>query len=389
MRLARRIENLPPYLFADISRKIAAKREQGVEVITFGIGDPDLPTPNHILEALKRAAEKPENHRYPESEGLPELRKAISEWYMRRFEVSLDPSAEILPLIGSKEGIGHVPLCLVDPGDVALIPDPGYPVYEVGAMFAGAKIEYVPLLEENGYLPDFEAIPEETARAARLIWLNYPNNPTGAVADEAFFKRAVAWAKEYDVALLHDAPYTEVVYDGYQPTSLLEVPGGREVGVEFHSFSKSYNMTGWRVGMVCGNPLLIDGLRRLKSNIDSGIPQAIQEMAIEAARAPQGGIAANNAILQARRDRLVPVLRELGLRVEPPKASLYLWAHIPEGYDSRSFATELLDKVAVVVTPGTGYGPHGEGYVRLSLTIPDDKLEEGIRRLREWRAGRA
>jgi LL-diaminopimelate aminotransferase len=387
VKLARRIEDLPAYLFAEISRKIAAKRQEGVEVITFGIGDPDLPTPAHIVEALKRGADKPENHRYPESEGLPELRKTIADWYLRRFEVALDPDSEVLPLVGSKEGIAHVALCLADPGDVALIPDPGYPVYEVGALFAGARVEYVPLLEENGYLPDFAAIPAELARAARLIWLNYPNNPTGATADEAFFRRAVDWARDNDVAILHDAPYTEVVYDGYQPTSLLEVPGGREVGVEFHSFSKSYNMTGWRVGMVCGNPVLVDALRRLKSNVDSGIPQAIQEMAIEAARGPQDVIAANNKVLQRRRDRLVAALRDLGLRVDPPKASLYLWAAIPEGYDSKSFATELLDTVAVVVTPGTGYGPHGEGYVRLSLTIPDDKLDEGIRRLREWRRG--
>ena len=388
MKLAARIEDLPAYLFAEISRKIAAKRQQGIEVITFGIGDPDLPTPSHVIEALKRASDKPENHRYPESEGLPELRKTISEWYMRRFEVSLDPDREVLPLVGSKEGIAHVALCLINPGDVALIPDPGYPVYEVGALFAGAKIEYVPLLEENGYLPDFASIPAETARAARLIWLNYPNNPTGATADESFFARAIAWAGEHDVAILHDAPYTEVVYDGYQPVSLLEVPGGREVGVEFHSFSKSYNMTGWRVGMVSGNAVLIDALRRLKSNVDSGIPQAIQEMAIEAARGPQDVINHNNKVLQKRRDRLVAALREVGLSVQPPKASLYLWARIPEGYDSKRFATELLDTVAVVVTPGTGYGPHGEGYVRLSLTIPDDKLDEGIRRLREWRSGR-
>jgi LL-diaminopimelate aminotransferase len=388
VRLAKRIEDLPAYLFAEISRKIAAKRQQGIEVITFGIGDPDLPTPSHIIEALKRAADRPENHRYPESEGLPELRKTIADWYMRRFEVSLDPDREVLPLVGSKEGIAHVALCLVDPGDVALIPDPGYPVYEVGALFAGARIEYVPLLEENGYLPDLAAIPADLARAARLVWLNYPNNPTGATADPSFFASAIAWAQENDVVLLHDAPYTEVVFDGYQPVSLLEIPGGREVGVEFHSFSKSYNMTGWRVGMVCGNAVLVDALRRLKSNIDSGIPQAIQQMAIEAARGPQDVIGHNNKVLQKRRDRLVAALRDLGLAVEPPKASLYLWARIPEGYDSKSFATELLDSVAVVVTPGTGYGPHGEGYVRLSLTIPDDKLDEGIRRLREWRTSR-
>jgi LL-diaminopimelate aminotransferase len=386
MQLARRIQDLPPYLFAEISRKIAQKREQGIDVITFGIGDPDLPTPQHIVDVLKRAADKPENHRYPESEGLPELRRAFADWYMRRFEVALDPASELLPLIGSKEGIGHVALCLIDPGDVALIPDPGYPVYAVGALFAGARLEYVPLLEEQGYLPQLEAIPEETARAARLIWLNYPNNPTGAVASGEFFARAVDWAKRNDVAILHDAPYTDVVYDGYQAVSFLETPGAREVGVEFHSLSKSYNMTGWRVGMVSGNAELIDALRRLKSNIDSGVPQAIQEMAIEAACGPQESIAENNAVLQRRRDCLVPALREIGLRVDPPKASLYLWAAIPEGYDSKSFATELLDEVAVVVTPGTGYGAHGEGYVRLSLTIPDERLDEGIRRLREWRS---
>ncbi|MPZ22635.1 MAG: aminotransferase class I/II-fold pyridoxal phosphate-dependent enzyme [Dehalococcoidia bacterium] len=389
MQLADRLQDLPPYLFAEISRKIAEKRAQGVEVVTFGIGDPDLPTPPHILDALKQASDKPENHRYPESEGLPELRQAIAEWYMRRFGIRLDPEREVLPLIGSKEGISHIALCLCNPGDVALVPDPGYPVYEFGARLAGARVEFVPLLAENGFLPDLEFIPEETARAAKLLWLNYPNNPTGAVADASFFEKAVAWAKRYEVTLIHDAPYTEVAFDNYIPVSLLEIPGARDVSVEFHSFSKSYNMTGWRIAMLCGNGVVVDAMRRLKSNIDSGIPQAIQEMAIAAARGPRDVIAANNATYQRRRDRLVRALRDMGLEVESSRGSLYLWARIPPGYDSKGFATELLDRVAVVVTPGTGYGSHGEGYVRLSLTIPDESLEEGLRRLHEWASVRA
>ncbi len=385
MRFATRIEKLPPYLFAEISRKIAEKRAQGIDVISFAIGDPDLPTPPHVIAALKEAADDPANHRYPETEGLPELRQAIARWYGWRFGVELDPQREVLPLIGSKEGIGHIALCFIDPGDVALVPDPGYPVYAVGTMFAGGEAYYLPLREENDFLPDLDAVPAEVARRAKLLWLNYPNNPTGAVADGEFFERAVAFARRQGLAVLHDGPYSEVAFDGYRPLSFLEAEGAREVGIEFHSLSKTYNMTGWRIGMAVGNASIIDALMRVKSNLDSGVPQAIQRMAIAALQGDQGCIEEHNRVYQRRRDRLVAALTGLGLRVRPPKASLYLWARVPEGLTSLEFATRLLEEAAVVVTPGTGYGPSGEGYVRLSLTLADERLEEGVRRLESLR----
>ncbi len=385
MNFARRIEKLPPYLFAEISGKIAEKREQGVDVISFAIGDPDLPTPPHVIEMLAEAARDPANHRYPETEGLPELREAIARWYGRRFGVELDPQREVLPLIGSKEGIGHIALCFIDPGDVALVPDPGYPVYAIGTMFAGGEAYYLPLREENDFLPDLDAVPAAVARRAKVLWLNYPNNPTGAVADIEFFQRVVAFARKNGVAVLHDGPYSEVAFDGYRPPSFLQAEGAREVGIEFHSLSKTYNMTGWRIGMAVGNAQIIDALMRVKSNLDSGVPQAIQRMAIAALEGDQGCIEEHNRVYQRRRDRLVAALTRLGLRVRPPRASLYLWARVPEGMTSLGFATRLLDEAGVVVTPGTGYGPSGEGYVRLSVTLPDERLEEGVRRLEGWR----
>ncbi len=387
MELAERIRKLPPYLFVEISRKIAEKRAQGIDVVTFGIGDPDLPTPAHILDALHAAANVPENHRYPESEGLPELRQSIAGWYERRFGLSFDPATEVLPLIGSKEGIGHMALCLIDPGDLALVPDPGYPVYSIGTMFAGGESHFLPLTEENGFLVDFAAIPNDVARRAKVLWLNYPNNPTGAVASLGFFEEAVSFAKKHDIVICHDGPYSEVAFDGYKPVSFLEAKGARDVGIEFHSFSKTYNMTGWRIGMAVGNPVLINALMRVKSNLDSGIPQAIQRMAIAAAEGPQDCIAGQQAIYARRRDRIVAVLRQLGLRVQEPKASLYVWARVPAGTTSARYATLLLDELGVVVTPGNGYGEHGEGYIRLSLTIADERMEEGLRRLEAWGGG--
>ena len=384
MKLAKRVEELPPYLFAQISKVIAAKKARGIDVVTFGIGDPDLPTPPHILAALHRAADDPANHRYPESEGLPQLRGAIARWYERRFEVAFDPEREALALIGSKEGIAHMALTLIDPGDVALVTDPGYPVYEIGTTFAGGVAVKLPLRRESGWLPDLDAIPEDLAARARVLWLNYPNNPTAAVADLAFFEKAVAWAKEYDVSICHDNPYCDVAFDGYRPLSIFQAPGAREVAIEFNSFSKIYNMTGWRIGMAVGNAELVDALMRVKSNIDSGIPQAIQEMAIEAVDGPQDVIADHNAIYQRRRDRIVETLRAIGLEVDPPRASLYVWAKLPEGVTSGDFAARLIEECGVVVTPGRGYGVNGEGYVRLSVTIADDRMEEGLRRLRDW-----
>jgi len=381
MQFARRIEKLPAYLFAEISKKIAEKRAQGVDVISFAIGDPDLPTPDHILDAMTAASRDPANHRYPESEGLPELREAIARWYERRFRVTVDPDKEVLPLIGSKEGIGHIAFCLIDAGDVALVPDPGYPVYSVGTLLAGGEPYFLPLTEENDFLPDLDSVPAEVARKAKLLWLNYPNNPTGAVADLDFFQRAVEFGRKHGLAVLHDGPYSEVAFDGYRPASFLQVEGAKDTGIEFHSLSKSYNMTGWRIGMAAGNAEIIDALMRLKSNLDSGIPQAIQLMAIEALDGPQDCIEEHNQIYERRRDRLVGALTGLGLRLRPPKASLYLWARVPEGVTSVQFATRLLDEAGVVVTPGIGYGPSGEGYIRLSLTIPDDRLDEGVQRM--------
>lgn len=384
MRVSRRIEGLPPYLFVQISEKIAEKEAKGEDVISFAIGDPDIPTPDHIIQRLCQAARDPANHRYPESQGLPQFRQAIAQWYERRFGVVLDLDKEVLPLIGSKEGIGHIALCFIDPGDIALVPDPAYPVYSVSTMFAGGESYFLPLTEKNDFLPDLQQIPPEVARQAKLLWLNYPNNPTAATAELDFFQKAVDFAKRHDLAICHDAPYTEVAFDGYRPVSFMQVPQAREVGVEFHSLSKSYNMTGWRVGMVVGNAQMVDALMRIKSNLDSGIPQAIQYAAIEALRGAQECIEEHNVIYQRRRDQMVKVLREMGLEVRPPKASLYIWARIPQGYTSLEFATQLLEEAGVVVTPGTGYGRYGEGYIRLSLTAPDDKIEEGLARLSAW-----
>ena len=384
MQLAKRIQNLPPYLFVGISRKIAEKKARGEDVISFAIGDPDIPTPHSIIERLCQAAQDPANHRYPESDGLPQLRQAISSWYERRFGLSFDPDKEVLPLIGSKEGIGHIALCFIDPGDLALVTDPGYPVYSIGTMFAGGDCHFLPLTEDNDFLPDLDQVPEEVAQRAKMLWINYPNNPTAAVADLNFFERVVAFAKRHDLAVCHDAPYTEVAFDGYRPPSFLQAPGARDVGVEFHSLSKSYNMTGWRIGMVVGNEGIVGALTKVKSNLDSGIPQAIQYAAIEALLGNQGCIEEHNAIYQRRRDLVVETLDKIGLRTKPPKAGLYVWSRIPEGYTSLDFCTKLLDETSVVVTPGSGYGKNGEGYIRLSLTTPDDRLEEGLSRMERW-----
>ncbi len=382
MNLAARLDKLPPYLFLEISRKIAEKRAQGADIVSFGIGDPDIPTPSKVIDALISTSHDPANHRYPESDGLPLLRSAISNWYKSRFGVSFDSNKEVLPLIGAKEGIGHMALCLIDPGDIALVPDPGYPVYSVGTMFAGGESHMMPLQEKNAWLPDLDLIPEEVARKATVMWLNYPNNPTGALADLDFFKKVVDFAKTYEIAVCHDAAYSEVTFDDYVAPSFMETPGAIDVGIEFHSLSKTYNMTGWRIGSAVGNPELIDGLLRVKSNLDSGISQAVQYMGIEALENINSDwITSNNEIYKRRRDRMVSVLNSIGLIVPTPKAGLYVWAKCPDGWTSASLAAELLDKHSVVVTPGRGYGEYGEGFIRLSLTTPDDRVEEGLNRL--------
>jgi len=388
LRFANRLAELPPYLFVEISKKIARKKESGEEVISFAIGDPDMQTPEHIINSLCKAAREPENHHYPETEGLSELRKAIAEWYNRRFGITLDADSEVLPLIGSKEGIGHIAWCLLNPGDVALVPDPGYPVYSIATVLADAKPYYMPLLQENGFLPDLESIPKDIIKKAKIIWINYPNNPTGAVADIDFFKRITDFAGENELAVCHDGPYSEIAFDGYSPVSFLEANGAKDVGIEFHSLSKSYNMTGWRIGMAVGNPEMIDALKRFKSNLDSGIPQAIQQAAITALSGSQESIKEQNEIYMRRRDLVIEALQDIGLKAVAPKASIYVWAKVPRGYTSAEFATDLLDKVGVVVTPGNGYGPSGEGYVRLSLTISDAGLVKGLSKLAEWQGKR-
>ena len=385
MKFSDRLGKLAPYPFVEISRIIAEKRAAGADVVTFGIGDPDIPTPQPIIDRLLDASQDPPNHRYPETDGLPEVRRAIAHWYEQRFGVQLDPDKEVLPLIGAKEGIGHAAFCFLDPGDVALIPDPAYPVYGGGTMFAGAESHIMPLYERNGWLPELDAIPGPVADAAKLMWLNYPNNPTSAVATHEDLAAAVAYCREKDVALLHDAAYSEVGYEGYRATSCMQVDGAKDVSLEFHSLSKTYNMTGWRIGMAVGNAEMIRALFQIKANLDSGIPQAIQQMAIEALTGSQDCVDSNVEIYQRRRDRVIKALRTLGLTVDVPRASLYIWARVPEGFTSAELAARLLEETDIVVTPGSSYGQYGEGYIRLSLTTPDEQVEKGCQRLESWK----
>ncbi|UCG10270.1 MAG: LL-diaminopimelate aminotransferase [Dehalococcoidia bacterium] len=389
MKMSKRMSSLAPYLFAEINQKIAEKKAKGEEVISFAVGDPDMPTPAHIIDALCQAAQEPANHRYPETEGLVELRQAIAGWYQGRFGVQLDPDSEVLPLIGSKEGIAHVALCFIDFDDVALVPDPGYPVYAISTKLAGGQPHAMPLNEAKDFIPDLAAIPAHILKKAKLMWLSYPNNPTGAVASPEFFQKAVDFAQQNDLVVCHDAAYTEIVFDDYQAPSILQADGAKEIGIEFHTLSKSYNMTGWRIGMAVGNAKIIDALKRVKTNLDSGIPQAIQYAAIEALNGPQDYLAKKNAIYQRRRDLLVDILNNIGAQAKPPRGGIYIWARVPEGHTSTEFATELLDKHGVVITPGTGFGKNGEGYVRLSLTVPDATFVKGLSRLAEWRSSKA
>ncbi|MDP9225657.1 MAG: LL-diaminopimelate aminotransferase [Actinomycetota bacterium] len=383
MRTAKRIEKLPPYLFAEIDRKVAQARARGADIISFGVGDPDLPSPPHVVEALARAARDPLTHRYPSYTGMPRLREAIASWYGRRFGVDLDPAEEVQPLVGSKEGIFHLPVAFVDPGDVVLIPDPAYPVYETGTILAHGQPHLLPLLPSNGFLPDLEAIPADVVRRATMLWLNYPSNPTAATVEKEFFQRAVDLCTSNDLLLAHDAAYTEITFDGYIAPSALEADGAMACAVEFHSLSKMYNMTGWRIGWVAGAPNAIEALKRLKTNIDSGIFGAVQEAGIAALEGPQDHLKATVARYQHRRDLLCDGLKSMGIVVDPPRGSIYLWVPVPDGHTSESFTTFLLDQADIVVAPGTGYGPSGEGFVRFSLTLPDERLEEGVERLRE------
>ena len=383
MRTAQRIATLPPYLFAQIDRKIAEARARGVEIISFGVGDPDLPTPSHIVEALSEAANDSATHRYPSYTGMPRFREAIASWYARRFGVQLDPDTEVLPLVGSKEGIFHLPVAFVDPGDVALVPDPGYPVYATGTLLAGGTPRAMPLLAERGFVPDLSSITASDARAATVMWLNYPSNPTAGVADKELFDGAVDFCSDNDVLLAHDAAYTEITFDGYVAPSVLQTKGARECAIEFHSLSKTYSMTGWRIGWVAGAARAIEPLKTLKTNVDSGIFDAVQRAGIAALEGPQGGVRDSVERYRRRRDLLCDALKAMGIVVESPKGSIYVWAPVPDGYTSESFTTFLLDRAGVVVAPGNGYGEGGEGFVRFSLTVPDDRLEQGVERLRE------
>jgi LL-diaminopimelate aminotransferase len=388
---SRRLQKLPPYLFAEIDR---VKREmigRGKKLIDLGVGDPDTPTPTHIIQANYRGAKDPKSHQYALDFGMKELREAIAAWYGRRFSVSLDPETEILPLLGSKEGIAHVPLAFVNPGDRVLVPNPGYPVYQSGTIFCGGEPVPMPLLEENGFLPDFSRIPEAKLKKARLMWLNYPNNPTAAVCGLGFFKQAAAFARRHGIIVCHDAAYTELAYDGFRPPSFLELPGAKEYAIEFHSLSKTYNMTGWRIGFAVGNRDLIAGLSKVKSNIDSGIFRAVQIAGIAALNGPQGFREGLLKMYRRRRDLLVDGLNSLGWKVDKPKATFYIWAPVPRSFDSRKLTAFLLERAGIVTTPGVGLGIHGEGYVRMTLTRPEGELAQALERLRglgvDWSRG--
>jgi LL-diaminopimelate aminotransferase len=379
---AKRIEQIPPYLFAEIDKKKEEMKKKGMDLIDLGIGDPDLPTPQLIIERLKKAAEDPQNHRYPSYEGMIQFRQAVARWYERRFHISFDPRTEVLTLIGSKEGIAHIPLAFVNPGDYVLVPSPGYPVYRVSTLFAGGTPYFLPLLKENGFLPKFSEIPRGVAEKSKLLFINYPNNPTSAIAERPFFEEVIAFARRYGIIVCHDAAYSELAFDGYRPLSFFEVEGAKEVGIEFHSLSKTFNMTGWRIGFAVGNAEIISGLRRIKTNIDSGLFQAIQEAGIEALDHFDTPLPEIIRIYERRRDVMVKGLRDIGLDVERPKATFYLWIRIPRGFTSSQFSTLLLENAGIVATPGNGFGEAGEGYIRMALTVNEKRLEEAIERLR-------
>src|SRR6266496_2625115 len=369
MQTARRIAALPPYLFAEIDKRVAAAKAAGVDVISFGIGDPDMPTPGFIVEELARAARDPSNHQYPSYFGLPELREAIANFYERRFGVMLDPATQILPLIGSKEGIAHLPTAFVDPGDPVLVPEPGYPVYEIGTILAGGEPVHIPMSAAEGWYPDFSKVDGAVADRAKILWLNYPSNPTAAVATLEQFERAVAFSADHDLLLAHDNAYSEITYDGFVAPSILQVPGALDVAIEFGSLSKIFNMTGWRIGWAVGNPVAIEALGRVKTNIDSGIFNAVQRAGIAALNGPQDFLDDLRALYQRRRDLVVKTFNEVGWNLQPPRGSVFVWLPVPEGHNSASFATFLLEEAGVVVPPGRGYGVSGEGFIRISLTV--------------------
>lgn len=378
---AKRVEKIPPYLFARID---AMKREaitKGADIINLGIGDPDLPTPKHIIESLYKAAKNSIHHQYPEYEGSLEFREAIANWYKKRFKINLNPKTEVLTLIGSKEGIAHIALAFVDTGDIVLVPDPGYPVYHVGTTFAGGTTYRMPLKKENGFLPDFDKIPKRVLKRAKLMWLNYPNNPTGASATLEFFNEAVRFAKKYNIIVCHDAAYSEIYYDNIAPPSFLSAKGAIGVGIEFHSFSKTYNMTGWRVGFACGHPELIAALGKIKNNLDSGVFGAIQQAGISALREDQSTVEKLRKVYQKRRDVLVSGLQKIGWEVFNPQGGFYVWITVPKKYSSMDLTAKILQETGIVTTPGVGFGKYGEGYIRMTVTTTENRLKEAVRRL--------
>jgi len=385
IKKARRINDLPPYLFAEIDRRKRAALARGVDLIDLGVGDPDIPTPPKIVERLMEGGSKPVNHRYPNSAGLLEFRQAVADWYQRRFGVRLDPVKEVVSLIGSKEGIANMAVAFVDPGDLVLVASPCYPVYHIGTSFCGGRNYFLPLTKESHFLPELDRIPEEVARQGKMLWINYPNNPTAAVAEKDFFTRVVEFAHRYNIIVCHDAAYTEMGFDGYRPMSFLQVDGAREVGIEFHSLSKTFNMTGWRVGMAVGNQELVAGLAQVKSNVDSGIFQAVQEAAIEALRLGDEIVEPSRKVYQERRDILVSGLHGAGFECEKPRATFYVWVSVPKGLTSAQFTTKLLDEAGVVTTPGNGFGEAGEGYVRFTVCVSKERLKEVTDRIRQVR----
>ncbi|MDY6964467.1 MAG: LL-diaminopimelate aminotransferase [Halobacteriota archaeon] len=377
-----RINLLPPYLFSDIDEAKSAAIGKGIDVIDLGVGDPDLPTPTHIIDSLYEAAKNSENHRYPSYIGMLSFREAVAEWYEKTKGVSLDPKSEVLTLIGSKEGIAHAPFAFINSGDVVLVPDPAYPVYNNSTILADGIPHVMPLTSENDFKVDLEAIGPDTARKAKMMFLNYPNNPTSATADESFFKEAVDFAKDNEIIICHDNPYSEITFDGYKALSFLTIDGARDVGIEFNSLSKTYNMTGWRVGYAVGNEEILNGIGQIKTNIDSGLFQAVQEAGITALTGPQDCISKNVEVYKERRDTLVQGLKALGWDMQVPKATFYVWARVPDDeYDSIGFSKILLEEAGVVATPGVGFGKYGQGYLRFALTEPVERMKEAIERI--------
>ena len=381
MRFARRLDAVPPYLFSELERKIAEKRASGVDVISLGIGDPDLPSPAPVVEAMQRAVGDPATHRYPMNEGLPVFREAVAEFYVDRFGVEIDSATEVMPVLGGKEGVAHVALACLDPGDVCLCPEPGYPPYTSGPVFAGATMHYLPLELERGFMPDLAGIPAEVCAAANLLFLNYPNNPTGATVAAGFFQEAVEFAGSHDLIVIHDASYTEVAFDGHRPPSFLETPGARAVGAEIFSLSKGWNLTGWRIGWIAGNADVVERYRQLKTNLDSGMFEAVQLAGVAALREARSFPQEMSEIYRRRRDLMVGALGAIGLPATPPQATPYIWVGVPEGQTSAGFTELILQEAGVVVSPGPSFGPSGEGFVRLSLTVPDERLEEAASRI--------